>query len=118
MTGGQLSYGCRHSLTAAAAGGCEQVMGLEIPMRDLRLMDPALGSTFDTYAQILVRENAMVVSIEYVRLIISADKVRVFCGHSTLWLFTQDKEYVGIIISPGEVNGIFMGKYCNVIRTR
>jgi hypothetical protein len=51
-------------------------MGLEIPMRDLRLMDPALGSTFDTYAQILVRENAMVVSIEYVRLIISADKVR------------------------------------------
>lgn len=52
-----------------------QVMGLEIPMRDLRLMDPALGSTFDTYAQILVRENAMVVSIEYVRLIISADKL-------------------------------------------
>jgi len=50
-------------------------MGFEIPMRDLRLMDPAL-QTWDAYAQILVRDNAMVVSIEHVRLILSADKVR------------------------------------------
>lgn len=51
-----------------------QVMGLEIPMRDLRLMDPALQA-WDTYAQILVRDNAMVFSVEHARLIIAADKV-------------------------------------------
>eukprot|EP00877_Chromochloris_zofingiensis_P002090 jgi/Chrzof1/11882/Cz06g13130.t1 len=53
-----------------------QVMGLEIPMRDLRLMDPALQA-WDTYAQILVRDNAMVFSVEHARLIIAADKVLV-----------------------------------------
>ncbi|GBF99922.1 magnesium transporter-like [Raphidocelis subcapitata] len=51
-----------------------QVMGLEIPMRDLRLMDPAL-QTWESYAQILVRDNALVVSLEHVRLILSADRV-------------------------------------------
>jgi hypothetical protein len=51
-----------------------QVMGLEIPMRDLRLMDPALSS-WDSFAQILVRDNALVISAEHVRLIITCDKV-------------------------------------------
>jgi hypothetical protein len=32
---------------------CVQVMGLEIPMRDLRLMDPALAA-WESFAQILV----------------------------------------------------------------
>ncbi|KAI8464620.1 MAG: hypothetical protein J3K34DRAFT_526053 [Monoraphidium minutum] len=49
-------------------------MGLEIPMRDLRLMDPAL-QTWEAYAQILVRDNAMVFSVEHVRAILAADKV-------------------------------------------
>ena len=51
-------------------------MGLEIPMRDLRLMDPALQA-WEAYAQLLVRDNALVFSVEHVRLIIGADKVRV-----------------------------------------
>lgn len=51
-----------------------QVMGLEIPMRDLRLMDPALAA-YDSFAQILVRDNALVVSAEHVRLIITCDRV-------------------------------------------
>lgn len=51
-----------------------QVMGLEIPMRDLRLMDPALAA-WESFAQILVRDNALVVSAEYVRIIITCDKV-------------------------------------------
>ena len=49
-------------------------MGLEIPMRDLRLMDPALQA-WEAYAQLLVRDNALVFSVEHVRLIIGADKV-------------------------------------------
>jgi hypothetical protein len=52
-----------------------QVMGLEIPMRDLRLMDPALSS-WDSFAQILVRDNALVISAEHVRVIVTCDKVR------------------------------------------
>eukprot|EP00879_Flechtneria_rotunda_P017595 GHRR01018445.1.p1 GENE.GHRR01018445.1~~GHRR01018445.1.p1 ORF type:complete len:489 (+),score=107.86 GHRR01018445.1:272-1738(+) len=51
-----------------------QVMGLDIPMRDLRLMDPALA-TWEGHAQILVRDNALVVSSEHVRIIITCDKV-------------------------------------------
>ncbi|PNH10641.1 Magnesium transporter MRS2-8 [Tetrabaena socialis] len=47
---------------------------LEIPIRDMRLMDSALGS--ETLAQLLVRDNAMVFSMEHVRLIIMNDKVR------------------------------------------
>lgn len=52
-----------------------QAMGVEIPMRDMRLLDPAL-QTFETNrGQMLVRDNALVFSMEYVRLIIMADKV-------------------------------------------
>jgi hypothetical protein len=56
-------------------------MGLEIPMRDLRLMDPALSS-WDSFAQILVRDNALVISAEHVRLIVTCDKVRSLAGAS------------------------------------
>eukprot|EP00878_Enallax_costatus_P023510 GHUV01025010.1.p1 GENE.GHUV01025010.1~~GHUV01025010.1.p1 ORF type:complete len:338 (+),score=13.55 GHUV01025010.1:242-1255(+) len=52
-----------------------QVLGLEIPMRDLRLMDPALAAYDSQFAQILVRDNALVVSAEHVRLIITCDRV-------------------------------------------
>ncbi len=43
-------------------------------MRDMRLMDSALGT--ETLAQLLVRDNALVFSMEHVRLIIMHDKVR------------------------------------------
>lgn len=58
-------------------GACHftQVLGLEVPMRDLRLMDPALAA-WETFAQMLVRDNALVVSAEHVRLLITCDKVR------------------------------------------
>ncbi|GFR39805.1 hypothetical protein Agub_g295 [Astrephomene gubernaculifera] len=50
-----------------------QTCRLEIPIRDMRLMDSALGT--ETLAQLLVRDNALVFSMEHVRLIIMADKV-------------------------------------------
>ncbi|EFJ43506.1 hypothetical protein VOLCADRAFT_96274 [Volvox carteri f. nagariensis] len=50
-----------------------QTCRLEIPMRDMRLMDSALGT--ETLAQLLVRDNALVFSMEHVRLIIMHDKV-------------------------------------------
>ncbi|GLI61062.1 hypothetical protein VaNZ11_003325 [Volvox africanus] len=50
-----------------------QTCRLEIPMRDMRLMDSALGN--ETLAQLLVRDNALVFSMEHVRLIIMHDKV-------------------------------------------
>lgn len=50
-------------------------LGLNIPIRDLRLMDFNL-LTSDT-GSILVRDNAIMFTIEHVRLIITADKVLV-----------------------------------------
>ncbi|GIL81320.1 hypothetical protein Vretimale_1129 [Volvox reticuliferus] len=50
-----------------------QTCRLEIPIRDMRLMDSALGN--ETLAQLLVRDNALVFSMEHVRLIIMHDKV-------------------------------------------
>ncbi|KXZ44220.1 hypothetical protein GPECTOR_71g581 [Gonium pectorale] len=50
-----------------------QTCRLEIPIRDMRLMDSALGT--ETLAQLLVRDNALVFSMEHVRLIITHDKV-------------------------------------------
>eukprot|EP00798_Chlamydomonas_sp_ICE-L_P002215 gene2215-33775_t len=46
---------------------------LDIPSRDMRLMDTHLVN-YDTIGQLLVRENALVFSMEHVRLIIMADK--------------------------------------------
>lgn len=53
-----------------------QMMGLEIPMRDMRLLDASIPSA-ETVAQILIRENALVFGMEHVRLIITAEKVLV-----------------------------------------
>jgi hypothetical protein len=50
--------------------------GLELPMRDMRLLDPAM-QPFETVAQLLVRDNALVFSMEGARCIIMADKVMV-----------------------------------------
>ncbi|KAG2501814.1 hypothetical protein HYH03_000313 [Edaphochlamys debaryana] len=50
-----------------------QTCQLEIPIRDLRLMDSALGT--ESLAQLLVRDNALVFSMEHVRLIIMHDRV-------------------------------------------
>lgn len=49
-----------------------QVQSLEIPMRDMRLLDPVLQ--YETYGQLLVRDNALVFCMEKIRLIIMADK--------------------------------------------
>jgi hypothetical protein len=50
--------------------------GLELPMRDMRLLDPAM-QPFETVAQLLVRDNALVFSMEGARCVIMADKVMV-----------------------------------------
>lgn len=50
---------------------------LRVPIRDMRLVDPNL-LTSET-GKILVRDNAIVFSIEHVRLIITADQVRPSC---------------------------------------
>jgi len=51
-----------------------QTLGLDIPSRDMRLLDSNLIN-YDTIGQLLVRDNALVFSMEHVRLIITADKV-------------------------------------------
>ena len=50
-----------------------QKLKLGVPIRDMRLLDPNL-LTSET-GKILVRDNVIVVSIEHVRLIITADCV-------------------------------------------
>ena len=50
-----------------------QLYKLGIPIRDMRLLDPNL-LTSET-GKILVRDNAIVFSMEHVRLIITADEV-------------------------------------------
>eukprot|EP00198_Chlamydomonas_reinhardtii_P000271 XP_001689606.1 metal ion transporter [Chlamydomonas reinhardtii] len=50
-----------------------QTCKLEIPIRDMKLMDSALGT--ETLAQLLVRDNALVFAMEHVRIIIMHDKV-------------------------------------------
>eukprot|EP00884_Botryococcus_braunii_P009134 jgi/Botrbrau1/18221/Bobra.53_1s0078.1 len=53
--------------------GIIQKFRLGIPIRDMRLLDPAL-LTSET-GKLLVRDNAIVFSMEHVRLIITADEV-------------------------------------------
>ena len=62
--------GC-HALTQA--GLHLQKFRLGVPIRDMRLLDPNL-LTSET-GKILVRDNAIVFSVEHVRLIITADCV-------------------------------------------
>ncbi|KAL4458472.1 hypothetical protein ABPG75_013337 [Micractinium tetrahymenae] len=50
-------------------------LGLNIPIRDMRLLDFNLLSS--ETGKLLVRDNAIILSIEHVRLIITADKVLV-----------------------------------------
>lgn len=52
-----------------------QVLDLDIPIRDMRLMDVALLGGSDTLAQLLVRDKALVMSMEHIRMIITSDKV-------------------------------------------
>ena len=42
----------------------------------MRLLDSHLSNKYETIGQILVRENAIVFSMEHAKLIIMADKVR------------------------------------------
>ena len=53
--------------------GYAQKFRLGVPIRDMRLLDPNL-LTSET-GKILVRDNAIVFSVEHVRLIITADSV-------------------------------------------
>eukprot|EP00798_Chlamydomonas_sp_ICE-L_P000088 gene88-3694_t len=50
-----------------------KAFGLDIPSRDMRLMDTHLVN-YDTIGRLLVRDNALVISMEHVRMIIMADK--------------------------------------------
>ena len=43
-------------------------------MRDMSLLDDSIPS-YETFAQILIRENALVFGMEHVRMIITAEKV-------------------------------------------
>lgn len=49
-------------------------IGLNIPIRDMRLLDFNLGASDST---ILVRDNAIIVSMEHVRFIVTADRVMI-----------------------------------------
>ena len=46
--------------------------GLNIPIRDMRLLDPSLQGSSDS--TILVRDNAIIASMEHVRFIVTADR--------------------------------------------
>ena len=59
---------CQHAAHVAA-----QKFRLGVPIRDMRLLDPNL-LTSET-GKVLVRDNAIVFSVEHVRLIITADSV-------------------------------------------
>lgn len=87
------------------------MLGLEVPMRDLRLMDPALAA-WETFAQLLVRDNALVVSAEHVRLLITCDKVSSCCRpHSAVLidmaaaLSLQDYKHVCVWGEGGRERG-------------
>jgi hypothetical protein len=45
--------------------------GLRVPIRDMRLLDHQLGASDST---LLVRDNAIIVSLEHVRVIVAADR--------------------------------------------
>ena len=49
-------------------------IGLNIPIRDMRLLDFNLGGSDST---ILVRDNAIIISMEHVRFIVTADRVMI-----------------------------------------
>ena len=51
-------------------------MALQLPVRDLRMLDPQLATTFP--AALLVRENAIVVNLEGVRAVITVDHILLF----------------------------------------
>ncbi|KAK9813533.1 hypothetical protein WJX73_005543 [Symbiochloris irregularis] len=53
--------------------GIIQKFKLGVPIRDMRLMDPNLLTS--ATAKILVRDNAIVVSVEHVRVIVTSDMV-------------------------------------------
>jgi len=54
-------------------------VALQLPVRDLRMLDPQLSTTFP--AALLVRENAIVVNLEGIRAVITVDHVLLF-SHS------------------------------------
>ena len=59
----------------------------------MRLLDSHLSSNYETIGQILVRENAIVFSMEHVKAIIMADKVA-----SLLSLCTSILQYLAITL--------------------
>ena len=77
-------------------------MALDIPSRDMRLMDTNLVN-YETIGQLLVRDNALVFSMEHVRLIIMADKVR---GKHRSW----HENCVSFLVSSCTVVYMRMGK--------
>lgn len=80
----------------------QQAFGLDLPVRDMRLLDSQLVD-FKTIGQILVRNNVILVSMEHVRCIITAKEVIVpveenekseVCARFCMWLESMVQEYV------------------------
>lgn len=62
-----------------------QFFHLDVPTRDMRLMDAthgAAGSNPAANNQLLVRDNALLICMEHVRCIITADLVRTSHKHN------------------------------------
>ena len=58
---------------------------LRVPMRDLRMLEPNFSNSYS--AAILCRERCIVLHLEQVRLLITAEEVRFF------WLFGRLSGY-------------------------
>ena len=80
----------------------QQTFSLDIPVRDMRLLDSQLVD-FKTIGQILVRNNLILVSMEHVRCIITAKEVIVpveesekseVCARFCMFLESMVQEYV------------------------
>ena len=58
---------------------------LRVPMRDLRMLEPNFSNSYS--AAILCRERCIVLHLEQVRLLITAEEVRFFWFFWFFWLF-------------------------------
>ena len=68
-----------------------------MPIRDMRLVDPNL-LTSET-GKVLVRDNAIVFSVEHVRIIITGDQVCLFdpaTVHELVTLYTPQPPWLGL----------------------
>lgn len=73
------SSGCRSILHWDKRNLCQQ-LGLRLPVRDLRVLDPAFTSQGS--GCVLVRERCIVVALEHVRIIVMKDRVLVPKGEA------------------------------------